>query len=239
MNAVKKHNLYQAVGLVSCMAVKMARFPHSRPCFKRWAILGPTPSTLRNWSRLAPRTPSTLPKARSRRFFRDGPPPPGAKGRQGGFFRGGPPPRHIVQGAVGEGLAAELAVEGDGEAVGLVAQALDQEAARGTPVQPDAFEPARDEDLLETLGQADHRQPLQAERAQGLQGGAQLALASVDHHQIGPGPSLVLDAAVVAGDDLLHAGEIVDPGHGLDLEFPVFAPGRQAPLYDDHGGHGL
>ena len=61
---------------------------------------------------------------------------------------------------------------GDGETVGLVAQALDEVQRRRRRRQHDRVGPAGQEQLLALLGQAGERQVVQAELVEDLLGGA-------------------------------------------------------------------
>jgi hypothetical protein len=67
-----------------------------------------------------------------------------------------------------------------GEAVGLVADVLEQAEGEGAAAQHDRVRAAGDVDLLLALGQRDDRRGRHLQRLEGGQRGAELALAAVD-----------------------------------------------------------
>ena len=111
---------------------------------------------------------------------------------------------------------------GDGEPVRLVAHALQQLQLRRVVGELQRRGPAGDEHLLDPLGQRDHHHAALAEAAQRPQARRQLALAAVDHHDVGQGGearvvvlvvrrdvALALPAGHPPTEDLLHGGEVV------------------------------
>ena len=138
-------------------------------------------------------------------------------------------------------LAAQRAVEGDAEAVRLVADALQHLEGLRIAVDEQGVGVAHADHFLEALRQADHRQAvLDAQLAERLVREIQLALAAVDHHQLRQVVGgLFQHARVAAVHDFLHRGVVVGAHHRLDLEFAVVLLGR-LPVPEHHaGGHGI
>ena len=78
-------------------------------------------------------------------------------------------------------------MEGDGEAVCLVAQALQQVEGIGAPAQTHGIGRSGPVDLLELLGQRGQLDlALEPQLAHDPLGHAELALAAVDEEQVGP-----------------------------------------------------
>src|SRR5206468_3357500 len=93
-----------------------------------------------------------------------------------------PPPRRadaleLVEERAEASRLAALAVEADGEAVRLVAQPLQELQPRRVAREHDRVGPAGHVDLLDPLGERDHRDAGQVVRLHGRQGGGELALA--------------------------------------------------------------
>ena len=84
----------------------------------------------------------------------------------------------------GHGAVAQLAVVGDGEAVGLVADPLQQVEGLAGPGDDHRVGHARHVHLLHPLGQRHHRQVGAGRGPHRLQGGGQLGPAPVDHDQV-------------------------------------------------------
>ena len=135
--------------------------------------------------------------------------------------------------------------------MGLVAEVLQDEQRLRAAGDPQGLGLARQVDLLQPLGQADHRD-VQAAALEDLHGHAELPPPAVDDHQPGrvrelPGPPrssiavrrLGLQASEPAGQDLLHRGEVVLAGHALDLETAVVAALGEAVLEHHHGPDGV
>ena len=83
--------------------------------------------------------------------------------RSSARLRAGPTPGQVVERRPGPSLGAHLAVVGDGEAVGLVAQALDQVERLRRRGQHDRVAATGQEQLLALLGEARQRQVVEAE----------------------------------------------------------------------------
>src|SRR3954451_7620650 len=158
-------------------------------------------------------------------------------------------PRQVVEDRRRHRAVAARAVMGDGEAVGLVAHALQQLQLGLVVRDPDRLAPAGYEHLLDALGQGDHGHPAPAEALERAQARRELPRAAVDDDQVGQrGERLValgvVRAEVLLGlplreptaEDLLHGGEVV--GHALlpaaHVEAPVVGLLRRAAFEDDH-----
>ena len=97
-----------------------------------------------------------------------------------------PQPGHVVEDALRHPLGPQLAVVGDGEAVGLVPDALQEVEGLGLPGDANGVGLTREVDLLEALGQGGHRDLVgQAEVLDDLDRHVELALAAVDEQQVG------------------------------------------------------
>ena len=116
--------------------------------------------------------------------------------------RRGPTPGDVVELRAQVARRPGLAVEGDREAVRLVADALQQAQRRALGRAGDGVDRVAGEDQLLLLGQADGDEPLEAERAQRLVGRRELALAAVDDDQIGQRPAALDHRPVAAQHDL-------------------------------------
>ncbi|MCU0243960.1 MAG: hypothetical protein MUE80_04290 [Acidobacteria bacterium] len=130
-------------------------------------------------------------------------------------------------------LLAAVPVEGDGEAVGLVANGLDELERRRRPGQPNAVAPDRRVEDLLALGDGYEGELRQAERRQGLLGRAELGLAAVDHDQVGQGRALAEELAVAPGQDLAQAGDVVRALDRADEELAVSVLVGAAVAEDD------
>ena len=126
--------------------------------------------------------------------------------------------------------------------MGLVPQTLDQVQGGRCGRQQDRHGRPRQEQLLAFLGQSRQGQVVQAELVEDLLGGADLALAAVDDHEIRHRPAEGLLGAFVAvlrppeaaPEDLLVGGEVVGSLDGPDLEPAIFARPRPALLEHHH-----
>ena len=144
-------------------------------------------------------------------------------------------------------LGPQVAVIGDREAMGLVAQALDQVQRGRRRRQQDRVGATGQEQLLAFLGQAGQRDIVEAELGEDLGRGADLALAAVDDHQVGQPPAELLGTALLGRrcppeappEDLLVAGEVVGAVDRLDPEAAIVTGPRLAVLEDDHAGDRL
>ena len=103
---------------------------------------------------------------------------------QQALFLGGRDAGAFVEQALAHAAAVEQFVVAVGEAVGLVADALEQLERAAVVRQADRLASAGNEDFLMLLGEADDRQVVQAERAQFLHSHAELALAAIDDDEI-------------------------------------------------------
>src|SRR4029453_14137048 len=110
----------------------------------------------------------------------------------------------------------------DREAMGLVADPLQQSQRVRSLLEHDRFAPTGHEYLLDSLGQANHRDAPLGERLERPKPGRELALATVDHdqnRQRGEAPGgvrlvrrdvgLLHIAPEAPAEDLLHRGEII------------------------------
>src|SRR3954451_22820302 len=162
--------------------------------------------------------------------------------------------RQIVEDRRGHRPVAADPVVRDREAVGLVADALEQLELRRVVVEQDRVRLAREEHLLDPLGERDDDDPAGAEVLQRLDARAELALAAVYHDQVRQrgerrvvllvvlgDVELALPLPVAAAEDLGHRREVV--GHAVfgaaDAEAPVIRLLRRAALEDDHRRDGV
>src|SRR5215216_2138190 len=150
----------------------------------------------------------------------------------------------LVEDGGGHDPSTHLAVVGVGEAVGLVADALQQVQLRRVPLQPHRLRAARLEDLLVALGeraQGDVRQlGAHLELLQNRDDRGELALAAVEQDQIRSGDELLVvgsQAFEAPPYHLGHARGVVRPFDGPDPEPPVLALRRTPALEHDHRGH--
>ena len=143
-------------------------------------------------------------------------------------------------------LLALLALVLDGEAVGLVADPLQQQQAGGVGGQLDRVLAAGEVDLVGgvgvglelagvRLGQGRDRH-LQARRAGGLDGHVELPLAPVHQQQVREPPAPV-DPGQPPGHDLAHGGVVVGPLEAADAEQPVALLQGLAVLEHHHRRH--
>ena len=169
---------------------------------------------------------------------------------QQGALAGGPDAGQLVEHRAGHGLVPAAAVVGDREAMRLVADALQQLQLGGGVVEHQRRAAAGDEDLLDPLGQRDHAHALLAKAAQHRQPGAQLALAAVDHDQVGERREarvvggivgrdleLPLPLGIAPREHLRHRRVVVGGARrGADREAPVVGLLRRGALEHDHRG---
>ena len=88
-------------------------------------------------------------------------------------------------------LGPQGAVVGDGEAVGLVPEALEQLEHGAGPGDPQGLGAAGAEDQLLLLGQGGPLQLVEAQGRQGALGGVELAQAAVDEDEVRQVPAFV------------------------------------------------
>ena len=146
----------------------------------------------------------------------------------------GPIPGDAFEFASEKVVAAFLAVEGDAEAVRLVADMAHHFERFARAAEVVGHRIARVVDLFEPFGQSHDRNLFfESQFAQDGIGVRELALAAVDDHQVGQLLSLGHEARVAAEDDLAHRGEVVGSDDGLDVEMAVLLA-RGAAVAEDH-----
>ena len=96
------------------------------------------------------------------------------------------------------------------EAVGLVADVLQEPQGERPAAEHDRLGPSLHEDLFLALGQGDDGRRDDLERVEGGQGGAELALAAVDQPDVGERLVALLEALDPPRDDLADRREVVD-----------------------------
>jgi hypothetical protein len=120
-------------------------------------------------------------------------------------FPGGADPADPVEDGGSHRPVAAVAVEGDREPMGLVAHALEDPEGIRALLEQDRIRAARHEDLLDPLGEADHRHAALEQRLERLHARRELALAPVDHDQVREGGEAGVPVGVVRRDvRLLH-----------------------------------
>ena len=154
-----------------------------------------------------------------------------------------PDARQVVERRAGRALRAQVAVVGDREPVRLVAQPLDEvQGLRRRPAAGRARRRPGRNSSSRSLARPDQRQVVQPELVEHLLGGAHLAPAAVDDHEVGHRPAQLLlvallarlRAAEAAPQHLLVAREVVRALDGPDPEPPVLAGPRPALLEHHH-----
>ena len=135
-------------------------------------------------------------------------------------------------------LAAQFTVVCDGEAVRLVANALDEVERLAAARQDHGIGTALGEDVLELLGKPDDGHGQVACATNDFQRGRKLSLAAVDDDEVGHFVFRELGVATLR--HLAHRKEIIGLSLGAsDLEAPIVGLLRQAALEDDHRGDRL
>ena len=121
----------------------------------------------------------------------------------------------FAQGRFGLAFAAAEAMEGDGEAVSLVADLLDEVEDGIVAVELDGlvFLAVEVEDFF-FFGDAGEGLVDDSEGFEGFSGGVELADAAVDEDEAGERLVFFEDAFVAAGDGFAHGGEVVVLGVG-------------------------
>ena len=166
---------------------------------------------------------------------------------------------YLVQGGGDHGLASLGAVEGDGEAVRLIADALHQVQRLRGAREHDRVVIVRQPQLLQALGDSGHVHIGNTQIAQGGGCGGHLGRTAVHEHEVRrvgkglrlggggvnlPGARGRLGALGLlgqvpleaAGDDVVHAGGIVAGGVPGDAVGAVGLLGGHAVFEDHHGG---
>ena len=101
-------------------------------------------------------------------------------------------------------------MERDREAMRLVANALQQPQRGAMRVERERLDAVAREDQLFFLRQADRDQVRQTDRLERRIRGVQLALAAVDHDQIGKRSAVLEHLRVAPAHDLLHRRKVVE-----------------------------
>src|SRR5262245_38412268 len=104
-----------------------------------------------------------------------------------------------------------------GEAVGLIADVLEESQGERVPREANRVALARKEQLFVLLGKREERRGLEALVAEGGQGGIELPLATVDQQDVGENLVFFRQLAVASGDDLMDAAVVVDPLDAQDF----------------------
>ena len=129
---------------------------------------------------------------------------------------------------------------GNGKAVRLVADALQQVQRGAGPRQLDGRFPAGYIDQLVELGKADCRDKGQAKGVQNFRCNGQLRSAAVDDEQVRQRVKArvaVFRAGKAPGERLAHGGQVVAARVRADAEPAVGLPVRLAVRKYDHGGN--
>ena len=92
----------------------------------------------------------------------------------------------------------------------LIADPLQQLQRRAVTVEGQRFEAVSGENQLLFLGQANRHEVGQADRLERRVSRIELALAAVDHNQIGERPAILQHARVAAPHHLLHRREVIE-----------------------------
>ena len=161
----------------------------------------------------------------------------------------------ILQRRVHTRLLAQIAVMGDAEAVGFIADALNEMQRGRLAVEQNALLLIRQEDFFQLLCQAEHRNVV-TRLEHRFPRKPQLLRPAVNQNQIGQiGKAgkplsvrrqfsflrkrfaLLRRPRQAAGDDLIHGRKIVCAFDGLDTEDAVFFLRRFAVDGDDHTRH--
>src|SRR6266487_2499617 len=135
-----------------------------------------------------------------------------------------------------------LTVEADREAVGFVADPLQELEPGRVRIEPDRIGPPRQEDLLDPLRQRDHCHSGQVEALHRGQRGRELTLPAVDHDQVRHCREALVVFLVVGGahprktafDHLRHRRKVVLAVETAHSELAVVRLLRRRILKDDH-----
>ncbi len=142
----------------------------------------------------------------------------------------------IVEDRFADEAAAEIGVEGVGEAVGFVAGALEETEAgiAGGEVERVAF--VGEDDGFFFFGEADEGRRFEVEDKEGFEGGVDLTFAAVDDDEIGERAVFFGESAVTAANHFFHGAEIVVADEAFDFEAAVVVFVGTAVGEVDHGG---
>ena len=142
-------------------------------------------------------------------------------------------------------LTALVAVEGDGEAVHLRLDLLEETEGRAVVAHGDLVEGVRaEEEPCRAVAVVLHQPRYgdgEAQLGEGFAYGAYLPLTSVGEDEVGEAfaSCLFAQTAVAARDDFAHGGVVVGPFDRTDVELPVVLLRRAPTLEDDAGGYGI
>ena len=149
-------------------------------------------------------------------------------------FAGGADAGEFVEDRLFECAQAEGAVEGDGEAVGFVAQADEDLEGGGVVGEDEVGAAVVEDDLLVVFVEAGNGDLVEeAELAEDFAGGADLELGTVAEDEVGVGGVLVAQTGVAAADDFGHRLRVV-VGDGADVEAAITAFVGHAVAGHDH-----
>ena len=142
-------------------------------------------------------------------------------------------------------LAALVTVEGDGKAVHLRLDLLEETEGRAVVAHGDLVEGVRaEEEPCRAVAVVLHQTRYgdgEAQLGEGFAYGAYLPLTSVGEDEVGEtfASCLFAQATVAARDDFAHGGVVVGPFYRTDVELPVVLLRRAPALEDDAGGDGI
>ena len=142
-------------------------------------------------------------------------------------------------------LTALVAVEGDGEAVHLRLDLLEETEGRAVMAHGDLVEGVcAEEEPCRAVAVVLHQPRYgdgEAQLGEGFAYGAYLPLTSVGEDEVGEtfASCLFAQTAVAACDDFAHGGVVVGSFDRTDVELPVVLLRRAPTLEDDAGGYGI
>jgi len=132
--------------------------------------------------------------------------------------------------------AAQVGVEGIGEAMGFIPDALEELNCGIIERETQGWSLIGEDNGLTLFGQADEGRWLKVEHKKGPEGGADLPFSSVDHHEIGKWASFVCQSLVAPSDNFFHCAEVIVSNKGFDPVAPVVGLAGFAVAEADHGG---
>ena len=142
-------------------------------------------------------------------------------------------------------LAALVTVEGDGKAVHLRLDLLEETEGRAVVAHGDLVEGVRaEEEPCRAVAVVLHQPRYgdgETQLGEGFAYGAYLPLTSVGEDEVGEtfASCLFAQAAVATRDDFAHGGVVVGPFDRTDVELPIVLLRRAPTLEDDAGGYGI
>ena len=125
-------------------------------------------------------------------------------------------------------FAAEDVVVVLGEAVGFVADVLEEAKRKRVAREFDRVAFAGEKDFFFLLGKGEQGRGGDFLVAEGGEGGGELALAAVDEEDVGKDFIGVAELAVAPGDDFVNAAEVVDAGDAANLVAAIAGLKREA-----------